>query len=68
MAAILKTVQIGELELWMNMHKTDRCISLNDSDNMDFSETDEKKLFFVGKVQKIAKYAFQCGGHLVRRH
>ena len=45
MAAILKTIQSGGSKHWFNYHENDSCISLNDSNNIDISET-EKKAFW----------------------
>ena len=54
--------------LWLNKHTCTNyiCISVNDSNNIDFCETE--KAFKGGKVTKIAKYAFQCGGNLVHNY
>ena len=62
--------QNGELEQWLNWNKNNIYISLNDSNNIEFSETEKKAHTpsFGEKVTKIAKHAFQNGGHLVSRH
>ena len=66
MAAILETVQNGGSEQWMNKHENNTCISLHDANDLDARENVKKKKTFWGeKVTKIAKYALQCGGHLV---
>ena len=32
--------------VWLNWHENNSCISVNDSNNVYFSETDKKLLFF----------------------
>ena len=49
MVAILKTIENGESELRLNQHEINCSISLNDSNNIDFSESEKKKKVFCRK-------------------